>query len=56
MNPMDWIRENRCPSCVHGGGCKGYVVKRSHEGWRCCGFASRYADMRPGDYMKVVAR
>ena len=49
-----WLRENRCPHCVNRDKrkCAGrwagepYTVKRSHEGWRCCGYRSRHWDER----------
>ena len=48
MDAKAWLEANRCPHCVKRGDPRtcGNVVKRAHDGWRCCGYSSRHWDER----------
>lgn len=45
-DPKSWLKEHRCPWCKHDGRCKGYKTRKSHEGWQCHGYRSRYDEER----------
>ena len=46
MDDKSWLKEHRCPHCPHL--CEPtekYKVRKSHDGWRCNGYRSKYWDI-----------